>query len=119
MSLNYHADISITTILVSNHGVDVIKTVVDNVKRILRHERLKYISYPYEWSFNQLKDAALLTLDLQIELLESEDITLSDNTAYNVQFDGCRAFCYAPPTPNRANCAGPSGPGHDSDVRAR
>lgn len=64
--------------------------VVDNVKRILRHERLKYISYPYEWSFSQLKDAALLTLDLQIDLLEHENTTLSDNTAYNVQFDGYR-----------------------------
>ncbi|MGI9521103.1 MAG: class I SAM-dependent methyltransferase [Hyphomicrobiaceae bacterium] len=62
--------------------------VVADVQRILRHERLKYISYPYEWSFNQLKDAALLTLDLQIDLLENEDTTLSDNTAYNVQFNG-------------------------------
>ena len=61
-----------------------------DVQRVLRHERLNYISYPYEWCFGQLKDAALLTLDLQIELLESEDITLSDNTAYNVQFDGFR-----------------------------
>jgi len=64
--------------------------VADDVKRILRHERLNYISYPYEWSFSQLKDAALLTLDLQIDLLENEDTTLSDNTAYNVQFDGYR-----------------------------
>jgi ribosomal protein L11 methylase PrmA len=64
--------------------------VVEDVQRILRHERLKYISYPYEWSFNQLKDAALLTLDLQIDLLENENTTLSDNTAYNVQFDGYR-----------------------------
>ena len=64
--------------------------VTDNVQRVLRHERLNYISYPYEWSFNQLKDAALLTLDLQIDLLEHEDTTLSDNTAYNVQFDGYR-----------------------------
>jgi ribosomal protein L11 methylase PrmA len=65
--------------------------VVDNVQRVLRHERLKYISYPYEWSFNQLKDAAILTLDLQIDLLENENAVLSDNTAYNVQFDGYRA----------------------------
>jgi ribosomal protein L11 methylase PrmA len=64
--------------------------VVDQVQRVLRHDRLKYISYPYEWSFNQLKDAALLTLDIQIDLLRNHNATLSDNTGYNVQFDGYR-----------------------------
>ncbi|HUS97938.1 MAG TPA: 50S ribosomal protein L11 methyltransferase [Hyphomicrobiaceae bacterium] len=73
---------------VTDHHLDM---VVENVRRVLRHERLKYISYPYEWSFNQLKDAALLTLNLQIDLLENDNATLSDNTAYNVQFEGHRA----------------------------
>ncbi len=72
---------------VTNEHADML---VGDVRRVLRHERLDYISYPYEWCFGQLKDAALLTLDLQIELLENEDITLADNTAYNVQFDGWR-----------------------------
>src|SRR2546430_726520 len=30
----------------------------------LRHERVPFISYPYEWTFSMLKDAALLELDL-------------------------------------------------------
>jgi len=37
--------------------------------RVLEPEPLPFISYPYEWSFSQLKDAALLTLDIQKESL--------------------------------------------------
>jgi hypothetical protein len=32
---------------------------------VLEPERVSFISYPYEWSFGQLRDAALLTLELQ------------------------------------------------------
>ncbi len=56
---------------------------------LLEHDRIPYVSYPYEWGFNQLKSAALLHLDLQLQLLE-EDVVLSDATAYNVQFVGSR-----------------------------
>ena len=31
---------------------------------VLRHERIPFVSYPYEWTFSMLKDAALLQLDL-------------------------------------------------------
>jgi ribosomal protein L11 methylase PrmA len=60
--------------------------------RILEPEQLRYISYPYEWSFSQLKDAALLTMDIQIEALK-HDMSLKDASAYNVQFHkGRRVF---------------------------
>lgn len=52
---------------------------------VLRPHQLKFVSYPYEWSFDQLKDAALVTLDLHIEALE-HDLLLKDATAYNIQF---------------------------------
>ncbi|MGH8563175.1 MAG: class I SAM-dependent methyltransferase [Gammaproteobacteria bacterium] len=55
--------------------------------RVVRHPRLAFVSYPYEWSFPLLKAAALLHLDIQIEILE-RDIALSDASAYNIQFDG-------------------------------
>jgi ribosomal protein L11 methylase PrmA len=45
-----------------------------------------FISYPYEWSFGQLKDAALMTLELQERAL-SRGMTLRDASAYNVQFE--------------------------------
>lgn len=56
---------------------------------LLEHPRLPFISYPYEWGFAALRDAALHHLDLQIELIDS-DIVLSDATAYNVQFVGAK-----------------------------
>jgi len=54
---------------------------------VLRHERVPFVSYPYEWSFGMLRDAALLTLDLELASLD-EGLTLKDATPYNVQFRG-------------------------------
>lgn len=56
---------------------------------VLEHPRIPYISYPYEWSFGQLKAAALHHLDIQLELL-ARDVVLSDASAFNVQFVGPR-----------------------------
>jgi SAM-dependent methyltransferase len=52
---------------------------------VLRPEPVDFVSYPYEWTFGQLKDAALLTLDLQ-EDAERAGFTLRDASAYNIQF---------------------------------
>ena len=56
---------------------------------VLEHPRLPYVSYPYEWSFGGLKAAALLHLDVHLAALE-RGVTLSDASAYNVQFIGSR-----------------------------
>jgi SAM-dependent methyltransferase len=52
---------------------------------VIRPEELPFISYPYEWSFGMLRDAALLTLDVQAEIAR-DGFTLRDASAYNVQF---------------------------------
>ena len=57
--------------------------------KILEPEQLRYISYPYEWSFSQLKDAALLTMDIQIEAMK-HNMYLKDASAYNIQFHNGR-----------------------------
>jgi SAM-dependent methyltransferase len=56
---------------------------------VLRHERVPFVSYPYEWTFSMLKDAALVQLDLLLAALE-HDLVLKDSTPYNVQFKGAR-----------------------------
>ena len=56
---------------------------------VLEHPKVPFWSYPYEWTFGALKAAALLHLDIQIKLLE-QNISLSDASAYNLQFDGAR-----------------------------
>lgn len=57
--------------------------------KTLEVEEIPWISYPYEWSFYQLRDAARLTLEIQAEALE-RGLTLKDASAYNVQFNGAR-----------------------------
>ncbi|MGE8941497.1 class I SAM-dependent methyltransferase [Leptospira interrogans] len=54
---------------------------------VLEHARIPYISYPYEWTFGQLKDAALLHLELMREALACNMI-LKDSSPYNVQWHG-------------------------------
>ncbi len=52
---------------------------------LLKPEKLHIISYPYEWSFNQLREAALCTLEIQHRALD-KGMTLKDASAYNIQF---------------------------------
>jgi ribosomal protein L11 methylase PrmA len=52
---------------------------------VIAPEPLEFISYPYEWTFGELKDAALLTLDTQLDAL-ADGWTLRDASAFNVQF---------------------------------
>jgi ribosomal protein L11 methylase PrmA len=59
------------------------------IKYILRSPQLEFISYPYEWSFSALKAAAVLQLDIQLLALEF-GVTLTDASAYNIQFQGAR-----------------------------
>ncbi len=53
--------------------------------KVIAPEEIPFISYPYEWSFSQLKDAALITLAIQKEALQAGMI-LKDASAYNIQF---------------------------------
>ena len=52
---------------------------------MLRPEVVPFVSYPYEWSFSQLRDAALFTLRLQSAAMD-HGMSLRDASAYNVQF---------------------------------
>lgn len=54
--------------------------------KVVQPEPLAFISYPYEWSFSQLKDAARLTLKIQKTALKY-GMSLKDSSAYNIQFD--------------------------------
>jgi len=53
----------------------------------LEHDRVQVVSYPYEWTFSMLRDAALLQL-LLVEQAISHNFTLKDATPYNIQFVG-------------------------------
>lgn len=55
----------------------------------LEHGRVPFVSYPYEWSFGMLRDAALLQLRILKECLDAGFI-LKDASAYNVLFHGAQ-----------------------------
>jgi len=58
----------------------------------LKHPLVPMVSYPYEWTFSMLKDAAILQLDLLEGALDA-GLTIKDATPYNIQFvDGKPMF---------------------------
>jgi hypothetical protein len=56
---------------------------------VLHHERIPFVTYPFEWSFSMLREAALLHLEILIEAIKVGTI-LKDASPYNVQFVGSR-----------------------------
>jgi len=58
---------------------------------IIQPENIPFITYPYEWSFNQYKEAALLTLKLQKFSLE-KGFSLKDASAFNITFHKGKAI---------------------------
>lgn len=66
---------------------DVLGALATRASYVVEHPKLPFISYPYEWCFYALKDAALLHLDVHLRCLE-RGVTLSDASAFNIQFRG-------------------------------
>ena len=58
-------------------------------QNFLSHRKIPMITYPYEWSYSMLVDAAILTLKLQLALIR-KGYSLKDATAYNIQFINCK-----------------------------
>lgn len=72
-------------LMASHREVDLIIAADANAYKVIQPEEIPFLSFPYEWCFSQLKDAALLTLQLQKQALE-HGMSLKDASAYNVQF---------------------------------
>lgn len=70
-------------------GREVLGDVAANARHVVEHPKIEFVSWPYEWSFPMLRAAALHHLDVHLAALEA-DITLSDASAYNIQFEGTR-----------------------------
>lgn len=71
--------------LINHKEIDIKNAVTRDAYKIIRPESIPFISYPYEWSFSQLKDAALLILQIQSEALK-HGMTLKNASAFNIQF---------------------------------
>jgi len=72
-------------LLIAHDEVDSQCAISDDGYRVIKPEHIPFISYPYEWCFSQLKDAALTTLAIQKKALDL-GMSLKDCSAYNIQF---------------------------------
>jgi ribosomal protein L11 methylase PrmA len=71
--------------MVSHKDAPEISLKSSNGYKIIQPEKIDFVSYPYEWSFSQFKDAALLTLEIQ-KIALKYGMVLKDASAYNIQF---------------------------------
>ena len=85
ISSGLYEKLSSKQLLIPHEDVDIPPEDPDTAFKIIKPLQIPFISYPYEWSFSQLKHAALLTLEIQKISLEY-GMTLKDASAYNVQF---------------------------------
>ncbi|MFO7674731.1 MAG: SAM-dependent methyltransferase [bacterium] len=72
-------------LLIPHEEVGVEPAAPGSCCKVLKPEAVPLVSYPYEWCFSALKDAALATLAIQERALEF-GMSLKDASAYNIQF---------------------------------
>lgn len=84
MSSGLYDELVTAGLLIPHVEVDV-RGLSDDAYRVIEPEPIPFISYPYEWSFSQLKAAALATLKIQ-QRATAKGMTLRDASAYNIQF---------------------------------
>ncbi len=78
----------------TEHGVLIPTRIAADIRpatlgcaAVLEHDRVPFVSYPFEWSFGMLRDAALLHLEVLLDAMTG-DMTTKDGSAYNVQWRG-------------------------------
>lgn len=85
MSSGLYNELVTSNLLVPHEEAPFEGARVGDVSKVIRPEEIPFVSYPYEWSFSQLQDAALATLEIEKRALRS-GMTLVDASAYNIQF---------------------------------
>lgn len=75
--------------LIRHQEIDEPGMIPEKAYKVIEPDRVEFISYPYEWCFSQLKEAALATLKSQNQALEL-GMSLKDASAYNIQYRGDR-----------------------------
>jgi ribosomal protein L11 methylase PrmA len=78
-------ELTLLGILINAVEADVKPALPELAYKILKPVELPLISFPYEWSFSQYKDAALATLEIQ-KRAYAKGFALKDASAYNIQF---------------------------------
>ena len=85
MDSGLYAKLTKTGLLISHDESDMPPVEPAQAFKVIQPEYVPFISYPYEWSFGLLKEAALNTLSIQKRALKA-GMTLKDASSYNMQF---------------------------------
>ncbi len=85
MKSGLYEDLTQKELLISHKEVNI-QNKTDDGFIIIKPNVVPFISYPYEWSFSQLKDAALVTIEIE-KIAKKYNMTLKDASAYNIQFN--------------------------------
>ena len=76
-------------LLIAHETADLSLAAEPNAAAVIRPEQLGFVSYPFEWSFSQLRASALTTLKVQRQALD-HGLSLKDASAYNIQLHNGR-----------------------------
>lgn len=74
-----------SNLLIPHKEVEISPGDPATVYKIILPDKIPFISYPYEWCFSQLQNAALTTLRI-LKMALNYNMTLKDASAYNIQF---------------------------------
>jgi len=85
MASGLYENLTKDNLLISHQEVDLTPEAPELAYKVLYPALAAFISYPYEWSFSQLKNAALATLRIEKRAL-AKGMSLKDASAYNIQF---------------------------------
>jgi hypothetical protein len=89
MESGLYNQLSTKELLIKHKEVQISPFKPEIAFKVLEPDLVGFISYPYEWAFSQLKDAALATLNIQRHALKL-GMSLKDASAYNIQFHNGR-----------------------------
>jgi hypothetical protein len=73
-------------------GTEITSLQLAGYELVLSHDRVRFVSYPFEWCGRMLQDAALSFLSLSLELAKA-GWTTQDANPWNMLFDGCKPVC--------------------------
>jgi ribosomal protein L11 methylase PrmA len=82
-------DLAARGLLVPHRAVGIERRATPDAHAVIEPAHIDFVSYPYEWAFGELQDAALLTLEVH-ERAHARGFVLRDASAYNVQFRDAR-----------------------------
>ena len=85
MSSGLYEELVAAGLLINHEEVPSAGDRPGDLYKVIRPEEVPFVSYPYEWSFSQLQDAALATLEIEKRAL-ARGLSLVDASAYNIQF---------------------------------